>query len=197
MKNRQVKTYTVKNRNDAERTAAGRAPGEQRLHARRRQAEGDGRRRVPLRGQGARRRHQGADASPRSRRSRPNYSISTSDDDQIRFLISQPLASEKVKAGLQKALELRLAKSKTTVELAELRRQLASILEDQTRMRANIKELPTNSRDPQAPAEEVRRAGDADREVPRRHQEARGHRARAGQGLPRLPRRLHRRVKKS
>ena len=73
------------------------------------------------------------------------YSVSTSGDEQIRFLISQPLASEKVKAGLKQALELRLAKSRTTVELAELRRQLASILDDQTRMRANIKELPTNS----------------------------------------------------
>ena len=42
-------------------------------------------------------------------------------------------------------MELRWAKSKTTNEIAELRRQLGSILEDQTRMRANIKELPTTS----------------------------------------------------
>jgi hypothetical protein len=31
------------------------------------------------------------------------------------------------------------------VEAAEVKRQLASILEDQTRMRANIRELPANS----------------------------------------------------
>ena len=59
--------------------------------------------------------------------------------------MSQPLASQKVKTGLQKAMELRLEKSKTTTELGELRRQLATILDDQTRMRANIKELPTTS----------------------------------------------------
>ena len=73
------------------------------------------------------------------------FRSTTSGDDQIRFLISQPLASQKVKTGLQKAMELRWAKSKTTTDLVEQRRQLASILEDQTRMRANIKELPTNS----------------------------------------------------
>jgi hypothetical protein len=76
---------------------------------------------------------------------RADYTVGTTEDEQIRFLISQSLAGEKVKAGLKRGLELRLAKSRTAVELAELRRQLASILEDQTRMRLNVKELPTNS----------------------------------------------------
>ena len=74
-----------------------------------------------------------------------DYSITSTNDNQIRWLVSQPLAGEKVKAGLKKAMDLRWAKSKTTTDLTELRRQLASILEDQTRMRANIKELPTTS----------------------------------------------------
>ena len=144
VKNRQVKTYTVKNRNDAERTLlvehpvnnaftlVGDKPKETASDVYRFEVK------VP------------AAATKvltvaQEREDQANYSITTSGDDQIRFLISQPLASQKVKTGLQKALELRWAKSKTTTELGELRRQLVTILDDQTRMRANIKELPTSS----------------------------------------------------
>ena len=79
------------------------------------------------------------------REDKVTYSVTTENDDQIRWLISQPLASEKVKVGLKRVQELRWAKSKTTTELGEMSRQLTAILEDQTRMRANIKELPTTS----------------------------------------------------
>jgi hypothetical protein len=144
VKNRQVKTYTVKNRNDAERTLlvehpvnnaftlVGEKPKESAADVHRFEVK------VP------------AAATKvltvaEEREDQANYSVSTSGDDQIRFLISQPLASQKVKTGLQKALELRWEKSKTTTELGELNRQLSAILEDQTRMRANIKELPTTS----------------------------------------------------
>ncbi len=144
VKNRQVKTYTIKNRNDAERTLlvehpvnnaftlVGEKPKETASDVHRFEVK------VP------------AAATKvltvaQEREDQTNYSVTSSDDNQIRFLISQPLASQKVKAGLQKAIELRWAKSKTTTELGEVRRQLASIVEDQARMRANIKELPNDS----------------------------------------------------
>jgi hypothetical protein len=66
-------------------------------------------------------------------------------DDQIRHFISQPVASEKVKAGLHKTMELRWEEAKTQREIAELNRQLEVIVQDQTRLRANLKELPSDS----------------------------------------------------
>lgn len=50
--------------------------------------------------------------------------------------------SQKVKDGLQRALDLRLAVAKTQSNIAELQRQLQSITEDQIRLRANVKEMP-------------------------------------------------------
>ncbi len=67
------------------------------------------------------------------------------DDNTIRHFISQPITSEKVKTGLQKALELRWEMAKTQREIAELQRQLETIRTDQPRLRANLKELPQTS----------------------------------------------------
>jgi hypothetical protein len=67
------------------------------------------------------------------------------DDNTIRHFISQPVTSEKVKAGLQKAMELRWETSKTQREIAELQRQLDTIRQDQPRLRMNLKELPQTS----------------------------------------------------
>jgi hypothetical protein len=66
-------------------------------------------------------------------------------DDNIRHFINQPVTSEKVKAGLQKTMELRWEVAKTQREIAELDRQLQVIVQDQTRLRANLKELPSDS----------------------------------------------------
>jgi hypothetical protein len=66
-------------------------------------------------------------------------------DDQIRHFISQPVASEKVKQGLQRTMELRWEVAKTQREIAELERQLQVIVQDQVRLRANLKELPSDS----------------------------------------------------
>jgi hypothetical protein len=66
-------------------------------------------------------------------------------DDQIRHFISQPVASDKVKAGLHKTMELRWGVTKTQREIAELDRQLQVIVQDQGRLRANLKELPSDS----------------------------------------------------
>jgi hypothetical protein len=68
--------------------------------------------------------------------------LSTLGDDQIRFFLSQPVTSAKVKAGLNKALELRWELQKTQREIAELERQLNVITTDQGRLRANLKEMP-------------------------------------------------------
>jgi hypothetical protein len=66
-------------------------------------------------------------------------------DDQVRHFISQPVTSSKVKAGLQRTMELRWEVAKTQREIAEQERQLQVIVQDQTRLRANLKELPSDS----------------------------------------------------
>jgi hypothetical protein len=67
------------------------------------------------------------------------------DDNSIRQFISQTITSDKVKKGLQQAMELRWATAKTQREIAELTRQLETIRQDQPRLRANLKELPQTS----------------------------------------------------
>jgi hypothetical protein len=71
--------------------------------------------------------------------------LSNSSDDQVRFFLTQPAVSKKVKEGLQRALELRWQLEKTRREIGELQRQLQTITEDQARVRANIDKVPVNS----------------------------------------------------
>jgi len=71
--------------------------------------------------------------------------ISNSNDDQIRFFINETVSSPKVKESLQKSLDLRWDLNKTTREIAELQRQLTVITTDQARLRANLKETPGDS----------------------------------------------------
>jgi hypothetical protein len=71
--------------------------------------------------------------------------LSNLNDDEIRFFLSQATASEKVKNGLKQALELRLARNKTTQDIKELDRQLKVLTEDQARLRANLREVPADS----------------------------------------------------
>jgi hypothetical protein len=66
-------------------------------------------------------------------------------DDQVRHFISQPVTTAKVKAGLTKTLELRWEVAKTQREIAELERQLNAITDDQARLRANLREMPTTA----------------------------------------------------
>ncbi|MFO0880159.1 MAG: DUF4139 domain-containing protein [Gemmataceae bacterium] len=72
-------------------------------------------------------------------------SLATQSDDQIRYLLTLPTASEGVKAGLRKAMELRSELEKTTRESAEQRKQLSIIEKDQERLRANLREMPTTA----------------------------------------------------
>ncbi len=71
--------------------------------------------------------------------------ISNSNDDTIRNFISQTIVSEKVKAGLNTALKLRGELNKTQQEIGELQRQLNIIVQDQARLRANLKEMPATA----------------------------------------------------
>ena len=47
---------------------------------------------------------------------------------------------------MKQALTLRWAKEKTTREIAEMQRQLDAVTQDQTRIRANLKETPSTSK---------------------------------------------------
>src|SRR5262249_31624104 len=68
--------------------------------------------------------------------------VSNTDDQQIRIFQQSTVVSQKVKDGLQKALEMRWAVAKTQREIAELERQLKVITDDQVRLRANLREMP-------------------------------------------------------
>jgi hypothetical protein len=145
VKNRQIKTYTVKNRNDQQRTVlvehpvntafrlTGEKPQETAADVYRFQLE------VPS----------GATKTlvvTEEREDQHSYAVSNQPDEQIKWLLTQPTASKKLQAGLKEALALRWALHKTQRESAELQRQLAVIVQDQGRIRANLKETPSTSR---------------------------------------------------
>ena len=68
--------------------------------------------------------------------------LTNSNDDQMRFFLNATVASPKVKDGLKQALELRFALGKTQRDRADLERQLKDVTDDQVRLRANLKEMP-------------------------------------------------------
>jgi hypothetical protein len=72
--------------------------------------------------------------------------ISNQNDDQVRWFLAQPITSERLKEGLKQALALRGAVGKTQREIAEQQRQLRVITEDQVRLRANLKEMPPTAK---------------------------------------------------
>jgi hypothetical protein len=71
--------------------------------------------------------------------------LSNFNDDQIRLFLNNPVTSEKVRKGLKEALDLRWAVAKTQREAAEQQKQLKVITDDQTRLRANLKEMPSTA----------------------------------------------------
>jgi hypothetical protein len=71
--------------------------------------------------------------------------ITDSNDDLIRWFVSQTVTSDKVKAGLKQAMELRWALNKTQREIAEQQNQLNVIVQDQGRLRANLREMPATA----------------------------------------------------
>ena len=71
--------------------------------------------------------------------------VTNLDDDSIRIFIGNTVTSPKVKDGLQKAMELRWAAAKTQRDIQEVERQLNVITNDQVRLRANLKEMPATA----------------------------------------------------
>ena len=67
------------------------------------------------------------------------------DDNNIRVFINNQVTSPKVKAGLENAMKLRWALAQTQREIQELQRQLNVITQDQVRLRANLKEMPATA----------------------------------------------------
>jgi hypothetical protein len=74
-----------------------------------------------------------------------SITLASTGDEQLRFFIGQTVVSKKVKDGLQKAIDLRWATTKTQREIAELEKQLKVIVDDQVRLRANLKEMPATA----------------------------------------------------
>jgi hypothetical protein len=71
--------------------------------------------------------------------------LANSGDEQIRIFLRSPVVTEKVKAGLKKAQELRWDWARTQADLGEQKRQLQEVAQDQVRLRANLHEVPQSS----------------------------------------------------
>jgi hypothetical protein len=139
---RETKTYTIANRNDAERTVLIEHPVRNEFHLtdtdKPAETASDFYRfqvKVPA----------GKNATQTVTEERvigSQVALTNSNDDQIRVFLNTPVTSQKVKDGLKSALEFRLALAKTQRDIQEQERQLKTITDDQTRLRANLKEMP-------------------------------------------------------
>lgn len=67
------------------------------------------------------------------------------DDGTIRFFLNQAVTSPQVKAALQQLQQLKAKLAMTTQELNQVNEQLRVITEDQARLRANLREMPTTA----------------------------------------------------
>src|SRR5262249_9463151 len=74
------------------------------------------------------------------------WAVGSSPDDQLELFLRQAVVGAKVKAGLHKALQLRWAVARTQREIGEQQRQLSTITQDQTRLRANLREMPSTAK---------------------------------------------------
>jgi hypothetical protein len=68
--------------------------------------------------------------------------LTNSDDQALRFFLSQPAVSEAVKQALGRAVELKAKLAATQRDIQQQERQLKVIVDDQGRLRANLKEMP-------------------------------------------------------
>jgi hypothetical protein len=73
---------------------------------------------------------------------RQDYALSNVDDQTVRVFLQNPAASTKVKDALAEAMKLKGTVAATQAELAQRRGQLKEVVEDQARMRANVRDLP-------------------------------------------------------
>jgi len=140
---RETKTYTIVNRNDAERLVLLEHPVRNDFHltddtAKPAETASDVYRfevKVPA-GKTA------TQAVTEERVINEQVQLTNSNDDQIRVFFNSTVSSPKVKEGLKQALDLRGALNKTQREIAEQELQLKTITDDQARLRANLKEMP-------------------------------------------------------
>ena len=75
-----------------------------------------------------------------------SVALTNLDDNNIRLFLNNPITSPKVKDGLQSAMKLRWTVATTQREIQELQRQLNVITQDQVRLRANLKEMPSTAK---------------------------------------------------
>lgn len=73
------------------------------------------------------------------------FALNFKDDQKVRVLLASTVTPEKVKKALEKATEYRNKQASLSKELAQVEKQLRSITEDQTRMRANLDKVPPSS----------------------------------------------------
>jgi hypothetical protein len=71
--------------------------------------------------------------------------ISNSDDNTIRFFINSTVSSPEVKKALQGAIERKGKLVGVQQELAQVNRSLQVITDDQARLRANLKDMPSSA----------------------------------------------------
>jgi len=71
--------------------------------------------------------------------------LSNSDDQTMQLFLTSPASTPEVKTAVQKAVELKSAWMKTAQELAKAEKQLKDIVDDQARLRANLKEMPKDA----------------------------------------------------
>jgi hypothetical protein len=142
---REAKTYTIANRNDQERTILIEHPVRNDFHLvdtdKPVETAADFNRfevKVPA----------GKDGKlvvTEERQLFSNMAINNLDDNSIRIFMNSPVTSAKVKSALENALKLRWETAKTQREIQEQERQLKVIVDDQTRLRANLKEMPSTA----------------------------------------------------
>jgi hypothetical protein len=143
---RETKTYTIVNRNDAERLVLVEHPVRNDFHltddtSKPAEAASDVYRfevKVPA-GKTA------TQVVTEERVIGSQIQLTNSNDDQMRIFINSTASSPKVKEGLKQGIALRWALNKTQRETADQQLQLKTITEDQVRLRANLKEMPTTA----------------------------------------------------
>jgi hypothetical protein len=74
-----------------------------------------------------------------------DFQVTAVSDNQIRFFLNSPATSDRVRTGLRKVLDLRAEVAKTQSEIAEQAKELKVITDDQGRLRANLKEMPSTA----------------------------------------------------
>ena len=113
--------------------------------------------------------------------------LTNSDDQTMRYFISQPIVSDKVKQALGQAVELKTKLSATQREIQQQERQSEGDRGRPDAAAGQPQGDAAHRRGLQALPEEVRRAGNADRGLPEEDQDVAGYGVSAAQELRGLP----------